>query len=70
MDTHWFRGNSYARIGTEWVKAALQDGWQLSRRVRFTANSDPDPAMASRQQHEKRLYRLEFKVLTFEFEVD
>lgn len=23
IDTHWSRGNSYARIGTEWVKAAL-----------------------------------------------
>ena len=70
VDTHWFRGNSYCRIGTEWVKAALQNGWQLLQHVRFTTNSDPDPAMASRRQHEKRLYRLEFKVLTFEFKAD
>ncbi|MEL6402576.1 MAG: transposase [Cyanobacteria bacterium J06626_4] len=26
VDTHWFRGNSYFRMGTEWVKAALQEG--------------------------------------------
>ena len=25
VDTHWFRGNSYFRIGLEWVKTALQD---------------------------------------------
>ncbi|MGF1523291.1 MAG: hypothetical protein ACFBSF_13325, partial [Leptolyngbyaceae cyanobacterium] len=66
-DTHWFRGNSYCRIGWDWVKTALCNGWRLIHRVRFTANHDPDPAIASRQQHEKRTYRLEFKVLTFQY---
>lgn len=29
IDTHWFRGNSYFRIGWEWVKAAFSKGWEL-----------------------------------------
>ena len=70
VDTHWFRGNSYFRIGLEWVKTALHDGWPLTHRVCFYSNRDAEPAMASRKQHEKRLYRLEFKVLTFRFEPD
>ena len=65
VDPHWFRGNSYFRIGREWVKAALYNGWQLIRSVRFCSNHDPDPAMASQRQHQKRLYSLEFKVQTY-----
>lgn len=64
VDTHWFRGNSYFRIGWDWVKAALVSGWRLIHQVRFVANHDPSPAMASRQQHDKRRYRLEFKLLS------
>lgn len=29
IDTHWFRGNNYFRIGWEWVKAAALKGWQV-----------------------------------------
>ncbi|WP_293085251.1 transposase [Moorena sp. SIO4A1] len=70
VDTHWFRGNSYFRIGWEWVKASLENGWRLIRRVRFTSNHDPDPVMASRTQHDKRRYRLEFKIQTYEYVLD
>ena len=65
VDTHWFRGNSYFRIGWDWIKAALINGWQLLKTVILTSNQDPDPAMASRKQHETRLYRLEFQVQKF-----
>ena len=64
VDTHWFRGNSYFRIGWEWVKTALDSGWQLIHQVRFISNYDPHPAMASRKQHDKRRYRLEFTIQT------
>ncbi|NJN23312.1 MAG: hypothetical protein HC810_01455 [Acaryochloridaceae cyanobacterium RL_2_7] len=67
VDTHWFRGNSYFRIGWEWIKSSLMNGWRLIRSVRFQSNHDPDPAMASQMQHEKRLYRLEFQVQTIEY---
>ena len=65
IDTHWFRGNSYFRIGWEWVKAAFSKGWELISTVCFTSHHDPDPAMASRKQDEKRRYRLEFQIQTF-----
>lgn len=67
VDTHWFRGNSYFRIGWEWVKAALENGWRLIRRVQFTDNHDLEPVMASRQQHEQRSDRLEFTIQTYQY---
>ncbi len=66
-DTHWFRGNSYFRIGWEWIKTALKNGWTLIRQIRFTRNYDPEPAIASRKQHNNRKYRLEFKVQTYQY---
>ncbi len=68
VDTHWFRGNSYFRIGWDWIKAALSNGWRLLKTVRLTRNQDPSPAMASRKQHKMRLYRLEFKVQKFVYD--
>jgi len=68
VDPHWFRGNSYFRIGWDWVKTALESGWRLIRRVRFTGNRDPQPAMASRQQHQKRTYQLEFTIQTYRYD--
>lgn len=67
VDTHWFRGNSYFRIGWEWIKTAFVNSWTLIRQVHFTNNHDPDPSMASRKQHEKRRYRLEFKIHTYQY---
>ena len=64
VDTHWFRGNSDFRIGWDWVKGSFLNGWRVITTVQFTSNQDPEPAMASRQQHEKRLYQIEFKIQT------
>ena len=36
VDPHWFRGNSYFRIGWDWVKTALLQGWQLIESVCLT----------------------------------
>lgn len=69
VDTHWFRGNSYFRIGWDWVKASLLNGWKLINHVVFTSNRDPQPAMASKKQHEQRLYQLEFQVLTHSYNI-
>ena len=54
------------RAGKGWcqLKTALECGWQLIHQVRFIGNHDPDPAMASRKQHDKRRYRLEFIIQT------
>jgi hypothetical protein len=70
VDTHWFRGNSYFRIGIDWIQTALLDGWQLTQHVLFRSNNDPEPAMASRKQHHKRSYRLEFQSFTTHFRPD
>ena len=69
VDTHWFRGNSYFRIGWDWVKAALLNGWKLINSVVFSRNHDPEPAMASRKQYEQRLYQLEFQVQTYSYNI-
>lgn len=70
IDTHWFRGNSYFRIGWEWVKAAAIKGWELICSVCFTTCTDLDPAMASRKQAESRRYRFEFQIQTFVYAIE
>ncbi|MEO0835950.1 MAG: hypothetical protein AAFY16_08185 [Cyanobacteria bacterium J06642_3] len=69
VDTHWFRGNSYFRIGWDWVKAALLNGWRLVRSAIFSSHHDPHPAMASPQQHKQRLDQLEFQVQTYSYNI-
>jgi hypothetical protein len=54
IDPHWFRGNSYLKIGWKWVHRALSKGLNLISRVRLSGMPDPEPAMASRRQHAKR----------------
>ena len=54
VDPHWFRGSSYLKIGWEWVKRALSQGEELITRVALSPKPDPEPAMASRKQHQKR----------------
>jgi hypothetical protein len=70
VDPHWFRGNSYFRIGWDWVKTALEQGWQLIHAVCFTRVNDPEPAMASRKQYNDSIYRLEFKIRTYQYDAD
>ena len=33
VDPHWFRGNSYLKLGWNWIKAALVKGWELLSRL-------------------------------------
>ena len=67
VDTHWFRGNSYFRIGWDWVKAALLNGWKLIASVTFSSHYDPTPAIASLKQYQQHLYQLEFQVHTHSY---
>ncbi len=69
LRTSWFRGNSYFRIGWDWVKAALLNGWKLIRSVTFSSHHDPTPAIASLKQHEQQLYQLEFQVQTYSYNI-
>ena len=52
VDPHWFRGNSYLKIGWQWLKHATNKGWQLITCWWLQGGEDPDPAMASRRQYE------------------
>jgi len=52
VDPHWFRGNSYLKIGWQWLKHATNKGWQLITGWCLSGGEDPDPAMASRRQYE------------------
>lgn len=47
VDPHWLRGNSYLRIGWQWVKTALTRGWVLFATLQLTGTPDPEPARAS-----------------------
>ncbi|MGA7934618.1 MAG: hypothetical protein WCA35_13810 [Kovacikia sp.] len=49
------------------MKTALENQWQLIPQVRFSNHRDPQPATASRKQHDKRTYQIEFKIWTYQF---
>jgi Transposase DDE domain len=53
VDPHWFRGQSYLKIGWNWVKLALTRGYDLITGVHLSSACDPEPAMASKRQHQR-----------------
>jgi len=50
VDPHWFRGNSYLKIGWKWVKRAATQGIELSQRLFLDDQPDPEPAISSKKQ--------------------
>ena len=64
VDAHWFRGQSYLKIGWHWVKLALSKGYELITSLHLSSQADPVPAMASKIQHHKHpelFFALEFQ---------
>ena len=53
VDPHWFRGQSYLKIGWNWVILALGKGYALITRGHLSSACDPAPAMASKRQHQQ-----------------
>lgn len=53
VDAHWFRGQSYLKIGWNWVKLALSRGYELLPSLHLSPEADPVPAMASKSQSQK-----------------
>jgi hypothetical protein len=51
VDPHWFRGQSYLKIGWNWVQLALSRGMDLITTVHLSNDCDPAPAMASKRQY-------------------
>ncbi len=66
VDSHWYRGNSYFRIGWNWVKGCLHQGWRLFFTISLQGQADPDPAIASKKQAQQRFER-EFTVKSYRF---
>jgi hypothetical protein len=52
VDPHWLRGQSYVKIGWNWVKLALSRGLPLSTNLHLSSDCDPEPAMASKRQYQ------------------
>jgi len=67
VDPHWFRGNSYLRIGWQWVKLALAQGEPLLTRVRLSGEPDPEPPRASNRQFHKRRLRQRNAILSISY---
>jgi hypothetical protein len=66
VDAHWQRGNSYLRIGWNWVKGVLHQDWCLFPTIALTGSVDPEPAFASSKQAQKYLER-EFTIRSYRF---
>ena len=58
VDAHWFRGCSYLKIGWDWVKRAVSLSKKTQPCLTLFHKPDPEPAMASKKQHTKRLQPL------------
>ena len=52
VDPHWFRGQSYLKIGWHWVKGAFSRGWELVATLHLSSDDDPELAMASKRQYQ------------------
>jgi Transposase DDE domain len=53
VDPHWFRGQSYLKIGWNWINLALTRGYDLITSVHLSSACDPEPAMASKRQYQR-----------------
>ncbi len=66
VDSHWQRGNSYLRIGWNWIKGVLHQGWHLFPTLSLQGHADPDPSFASKKQMHKQRER-EFTVKFYRY---
>ena len=67
VDAHWQRGSSYLRMGWNWLKGVLHQGWRLFPTISLHASADPEPASASKKQTQKQLER-EFTIKSYRFD--
>lgn len=66
VDCHWQRGNSYLRLGWNWIKGLLHHDWSLFPSLCLSGQPDPEPARASRKQAQKQFER-EFTVKSYSY---
>ncbi len=65
VDAHWQRGNSYFRIGWNWFKGCLHQGWHLFSTISLGGYTDPEPVVASKQAQQQ--FQREFTVRAYRF---
>lgn len=63
VDAHWKRGMSYLKLGWNWVRLAITHQWKIQVFQFLSSLPDPQPAIASKRQHEDS-FRREFTVLS------
>ncbi len=63
VDAHWKRGRSYLKFGWNWIRLAITHQWKVRVCPFLSCVPDPQPAIASRRQHEDAL-KCEFTVLS------
>ena len=66
VDVHWLRGNSFVRIGWDWIRRALVETHQLITQVRFLGSFEIDPVLPSLKSLGDR-FQLEFTVQTLAY---
>lgn len=66
VDAHWQRGNSYFRIGWNWLKGCLHKDWALFPSIELQGGCDPAPAIASKKRAQQQSEH-EFKVHSYRF---
>ena len=63
VDAHWNRGMSYLKLGWNWIRLAITHQWKIQVVQFLSSVPDPQPAIASKRQHDDSLKR-EFTVLS------
>jgi hypothetical protein len=63
VDAHWNRGMSYLKLGWNWIRLAITHQFKIQVYPFLSSLPDPQPAIASRRQHNNSLKR-EFTVLS------
>jgi hypothetical protein len=66
VDAHWNRGNSYFRIGWNWLKGCLHQEWRLFPTLALQGGADPQPAISSKKQAQRQFER-EFTAKSYRF---
>lgn len=63
VDSHWNRGMSYLKLGWNWIRLAITKQWEIHLFRFLSGAADPQPAIASKRQHQQSFNR-EFTVLS------
>lgn len=66
VDVHWLRGNSFLRIGWDWIRRTFIEPYPLISQVSFLGSFETDPVVPSLKSLSDR-FSLEFTVQTLAY---